>query len=131
MFIINADKSIAGYAFYECTTLNNLVLPSLTEVPVNGCRQLKGLVKGDFHNITTIRANGFYQCTNLETLIIRTNSVCRLYNSTTFTGSKIQNGTGYIYVPSALVESYKADTNWSTFADRFRAIEDYPDICGG
>ena len=37
----------------------------------------------------------------------------------------------YIYVPRALVEDYKVATNWSTFADRIRAIEDYPEICGG
>ena len=39
--------------------------------------------------------------------------------------------TGYIYVPRALVNSYKAATNWSTFASQIRAIEDYPDITGG
>lgn len=37
---------------------------------------------------------------------------------------------GYIYVPAALIDEYKTATNWATFADQFRAIEDYPDICG-
>lgn len=125
-----ALTTIAGYAFYECTSLKKLVLPSLTDVPYNGFRQYKGLIKGDFHKIRNIAQNGFYQCTNLETLIIRTNSVCTLFTGSVFTGSKIQSGTGYIYVPSALVDSYKAATNWSAYADQFRAIEDYPDICG-
>jgi hypothetical protein len=35
---------------------------------------------------------------------------------------------GYIYVPKALIEDYKVATNWSTFADQFRAIEDYPEM---
>lgn len=35
------------------------------------------------------------------------------------------SGTGYIYVPRALVDTYKAATNWSTIADQFRALEDY------
>jgi hypothetical protein len=43
----------------------------------------------------------------------------------------VANGTGYIYVPAALIEDYKAATNWSLYADQFRAIEDYPEITGG
>jgi hypothetical protein len=34
-----------------------------------------------------------------------------------------------IYVPAALVDSYKTATNWSSAADRIYAIEDHPDIC--
>lgn len=37
---------------------------------------------------------------------------------------------GFIYVPRKFVESYKVATNWSAFASQFRAIEDYPEICG-
>ena len=48
-----------------------------------------------------------------------------------FNMSPIASGTGYIYVPAALVDSYKAASNWSTYANQIRAIEDYPDICGG
>ena len=125
-----AVTTIAGYAFYECTTLQNLTLESLTQVPYNGFRQYKGLVKGDFHAITKIGQNGFYQCTSLETLIIRTPTVCELSAGTIFNGSKIFSGTGYIYVPSTLVDNYKTATNWATYADQIRAIEDYPEICG-
>jgi hypothetical protein len=39
--------------------------------------------------------------------------------------TRIEKGTGYIYVPADLVDSYKAATNWSTFAAQFRALEDY------
>lgn len=125
-----ALTTIAGYAFYECTKLTTMVFPLLQEVPYNGCRQFKGLVKADFHALKSIGANAFYQASNLETLIIRTNSLCTLASGTVLTATKIQSGTGYIYVPAALVDTYKAATNWSAFADRFRAIEDYPDICG-
>ena len=41
----------------------------------------------------------------------------------------VESGTGYIYVPQATIEGFKSATNWSTYADQFRAIEDYPDIC--
>lgn len=35
------------------------------------------------------------------------------------------------YVPSTIVDGYKSETNWSTYAAQIRAIEDYPEICGG
>lgn len=126
-----ALKEIGGYAFYENTTLKSMVFPSLLVVPYNGLRQAKGLATADFHVLTEIGANGFYQCTNLETLIIRTSTLCKLASGSTLTASKILSGTGYIYVPSVLVDSYKVATNWSAVANQFRAIEDYPDICGG
>jgi hypothetical protein len=43
----------------------------------------------------------------------------------------IEDGTGYIYVPSALVETYKTASNWVTYAAQIRAIEDYPEITEG
>lgn len=48
-----------------------------------------------------------------------------------FNTTLIAAGTGYIYVPSALVDSYKATTGWADWAEQIRAIEDYPEITGG
>ena len=45
--------------------------------------------------------------------------------------TKLNAGTGYIYVPAAMVDAYKAATNWAKYADQIRAIEDYPAITGG
>jgi hypothetical protein len=91
-----------------------------------GCSQLTGL---DFANITSIGANAFNGCTALNTLVLRGDTVCTLAATNAFTGTQIAAGTGYVYVPVVLVDSYKAATNWSSY--QFRAIEDYPDICGG
>lgn len=70
--------------------------------------------------------------TGLITLIIRTNSVCvQDPTSSPLHNTPIsKNNGGYIYVPSALVEEYKASTYWRNFSPLIRAIEDYPDICG-
>jgi hypothetical protein len=54
-----------------------------------------------------------------------------LVNKKVFLNTPIESGTGYIYVPSVLIDYYRADTNWATFESQFRAIEDYPKICGG
>lgn len=126
-----ALRTIEGYAFYECTKLATVNFPELTAIPYNGMRQFKGLVKADFSALTSIGSNGFYQCTSLNTLIIRTNRVCTLASGSVLSASPILNGTGYIYVPAALKDQYAQSTNWSALADQIRAIEDYPSITGG
>jgi hypothetical protein len=42
-----------------------------------------------------------------------------------FNPSPLYLGKGYIYIPSALIENYKGATDWSNYADQFRALEDY------
>lgn len=66
----------------------------------------------------------------LTAVILQSNSLCTAQNSNMFDSTPIASGTGYIYVPAALLEQYKVATNWVIYADQFRAIEDYPDICG-
>jgi hypothetical protein len=61
----------------------------------------------------------------LTTVILRSESLCTLENVSAFNGTPIASGTGCIYVPAALVNSYKTATNWSSFASKFRALEDY------
>ena len=77
-----------------------------------------------------IQHSTFYGNKKLVTLIIRTQAVAKLNATSAFRDTLIASGTGYVYVPSALVDSYKAATNWSTYANQIRAIEDYPDITG-
>lgn len=119
-----ALATIAGYAFYECQ-LAYLTLPSLTEIPYNGFRQYKGLVTADLPALKKIGSNGLYQCTNLTSLILRSSTLCTIASGSVLTGSKIINGTGYIYVPSSLLSQYQSATNWSAYAAQFRALEDY------
>ena len=83
------------------------------------------------HKVDTINTNAFLGASKFETLIIRTDIVPTLSGTNAFSSTKIEKKTGYIYVPSALIEEYRTATNWSSFASQFRAIEDYPDICGG
>lgn len=67
-------------------------------------------------------------CQNFDTFIIRkTGSIATLTAapSTNFGTCKLTQGNGYVYVPSALIDEYKAASNWSTIASQFRALEDY------
>lgn len=126
-----ALATISAYSFYNCTTLENVNFPCLTEIPMNGFREYGGVVRADFSALEKIGSNGFYKCVKLETLIIRTDSVCTVASGTVWTGTPILAGTGFIYVPKNLIDQYAAATNWAALAAQFRAIEDYPEICGG
>lgn len=117
-------------SFYGCSQLEEASFPAMELVEnsvFNLCTSLRKLDLG----VTATLWGAFQNCTALETLILRkTDSICKLKVANCFNTTPIKTGTGYIYVPSALVNSYKAATNWSTYADKIRAIEDYPDICG-
>lgn len=64
----------------------------------------------------------------LYNLVIRTESVCTLSlaPATAFgTDSPLVLGTGYVYVPDSLVDSYKEATNWSVIADQIKPLSEY------
>ena len=108
-FLDNLATSIGKSAFYSCSALTSVSLPVAT----------------------SIGNSAFYSCSKLEALILENaDAVCQLSSIYALRDTLIASGTGYIYVPSALVDTYKAATNWSTYANQIRAIEDYPEICG-
>ena len=137
-------ESLGTYAFNQCTKLKSIVLPSLTSSLTNAFRDTQYIETIDLGaNFASIPANMFYGCRGLKALILRSQTMVTLANTSAFTtcyrilGTKNAgfnpNGEilGFIYVPAALIEEYKAATNWSTFEVNFRAIEDYPEITGG
>ena len=114
------------------TALETVTFPKVAFVAGQAMESCSALTYVDLPICKSIDAKGFNKCSSLETLILRkSDAICTLANVSAFTGTKIASGEGYIYVPSARIESYKTATNWSTFAAQFRAIEDYPEICGG
>lgn len=123
--------SIESYAFNKCVSLKNIELPQVINIGYYSLGECNKLEKIELPYATSILGYAFYRCSQLQSVIIATNKVCQLADISTFNYTPIKNGTGYIYVPKALVEEYKAATNWSTFAAQIRAIEDYPDITGG
>lgn len=116
--------SIGTSAFYNCVALTSIRFPMVMVVYGSAFYDCSALTRADFSALTGIGANAFRGCANLTAMILRGNSVCELWSSSAFTGSGIANRTGYIYVPAALVDSYKAATNWASFADQIRALED-------
>lgn len=122
--------SVGDNAFYYCKNLTTVDIPNATSVGQYGFDSCTNLTTVDFPNVTKLDYGCFRNCSNLNTLILRSETMCTL-SSAVLDDSQIKKGTGYIYVPKDLVETYKSDSKWSTYANQIRAIEDYPDVCGG
>lgn len=130
----NLSGTLQTYSFQNGYKLKTVNIPKITAITTSAFQNCEELERLELGNIGSISGtNVFNGCAKLTALIIRrtATSVTTLGNVNTFTGTPIASGTGYIYVPATLVDSYKAATNWSSFAAQIRAIEDYPEICGG
>lgn len=123
----NLTASIRPHAFRACTALTNVNFPSVTSVAMGAFWNCTALTKADFASCVSLANNAFYGCSALSAVILRNIEAVSTITGTPFANSAIASGTGYIYVPSALVETYK--TNWATYATQIRAIEDYPEVC--
>lgn len=115
-----------SYAFSSMTACETITAPKLVTVGANCFRGASGskLQKVDFGAVETLGNNAFYSNSSLDTLIIRTNKVCTLGNTTALSMSKIEKQTGYIYVPDDLVDDYKSATNWSAFASQIKPLSE-------
>lgn len=129
----SAAISIGSSAFNGCTALESINLPAATKIGTSfvNCTNLRSV---DLPNAIALGdasySDGtFENCAALTALILRsTDQVCDVETKTkddVVKNTPIESGTGYIYVPSALLDSYKTATNWSTYANQFRALEDY------
>lgn len=123
--------TIGQHGFRGNKVMTEAVFPKVTSLGGYAFRENTALTKVDFGQSPTISTYTFYGCTALDTLILRGDTVASLSGTNALTSTPIANGTGYVYVPASLVNSYKAASGWSNYAAQFRAIEDYPEITGG
>lgn len=113
----------------EVKGLENWKTPKLTNISYmfNTCSKIKKVDFSSFDstNITS-STETFNNCSNLVALIINNPNVFNMPNVNMLAGNPIKYGTGYIYVPDDLVETYKSATNWSTYADQIKGISELP-----
>ena len=111
-------KQVSDNAFNGCSNLAILVLPGLNANMGNSalCSMVK-LTHADLGPETTsITASCFSGDTILANIILRKASVVPLNNVSAFNNTPFKSGGtgGTIYVPSALINSYKTASNWDT-----------------
>ena len=142
--LLNANwlntKTLGQGAFDFCKSLTSINFPQVEIIRNATFLNCYNLRKADLGSCKEfIGMYHFTGCSKLTALILRSNTVCSVsypvnknnQGSLFDTPITAADGEGYVYVPRALVDQYKSATNWTVIADRFRAIEDYPDITGG
>lgn len=116
--------STLGY----CVNLTELVLPECKSIGNSSFTNCTNLEFVDLPKCTSIANYGLRNNAKLGTLILRSETMCTLSNYA-LNSTKIFNGTGYVYVPRALIASYQTAMNWKKVYDKnanaFRALEDY------
>lgn len=127
----------AGTMCQNCIALTDIYLPLMSTAGNNAFQGIAATVL-DFPSVNFVYANFVKSAPNLVVFILRNRKrVAPLSSINAFEGTPIATGAGYVYVPKTLddgtdgVAAYQTATNWSTYADQIRAIEDYPEITGG
>lgn len=122
-----ADDSltfVGYYAFLSCGALTKLNLPAATMLEQSAFESCGKLQYIELASIATMGQWAFSGC-GIKSLVLRVEGKCPSVANLTLLNTPIASGTGFIYVPRAMVDSYKAATNWSVYAAQFRALEDY------
>jgi hypothetical protein len=135
--LVIGNVGTIGYRFLQdCTNLIRFKMGNCTSLNMGGStngysfQNVNNLKIADFGDVVFSggHATGgtFKNATNFKALVLRkTDGVCTLGSANAFLWLK-NNVTGwYIYVPDALVDTYKGASNWSTFADYFKPLSEY------
>lgn len=134
----------SGYTFSTCRSLESIDLPSLrlldygvfkscsalTTVSIPICGLVSGSAFDNCRNLSTItlpscsviKEQFNFRSTILNQITLGYSGLCTLNSTDAFTNTPIASGTGSIYVPSSLVDTYKSATNWSAFSSQIFPI---------
>ena len=113
----NEIEVIGNNAFESCSKLTSVSLPAVTSIGDDAFYNCSALTSVSLPAATSIGGSAFESCSALTTLYIgiESDTVCTLSST-----NAIPSSVTDIYVPDALVESYKTATNWSSFANKIK-----------
>lgn len=139
--------NVGNQAFYDCTNLTSvdlpkvtsigesafdrcgftsIDLPSATEIGESAFESCYKILVVDLGKVKTIGRYAFKRCLKLTTLVIRqSNSVATLGTSSFYVDWPNKSALTAIYVPDALVSSYKSDDDWSSYASMIKPLSEY------
>lgn len=118
--------------FYNCRLLEQLNLSNFDTSKVTNMSSMfqrcENLIELDISNFDTTNVTNnaymFQYCEKLVKLVINNQNVFKMTNSNMFNNTPIASGTGYVYVPDNMVETYKSATNWSVYAEQIKSISE-------
>ena len=117
--------SVGAGTFSYLTTCSEYSLPKLTYIAASTFYSNWALSAITLPAATTISSYAFRYCSKLMSLYLTGSSIPTL-NAAAFSNMpmsvSVGNVYGSIYVPSSMLTSYKAATNWSTYKNRIVAI---------
>lgn len=108
--------------FGGCTSLQNVSLPSVENFNdwcFSSCTALEELTLP----MAEIFTRYVFRSSGLKKLVLPKNVVAKVA-ADTFLDTPIAQGTGYVYVPDDLLDSYKSATNWSAIGDQIKPISE-------
>lgn len=115
--------SLPNSCFYQATSLKSLNLPKCTSLGTTCIRSCTSLETADMGVLKYIPAWTFTDCSVLTKLILRrTDAICSLAKTNALDNTPIAKGTGYVYVDDNLIETYKTNSTWSTYASQIVGI---------
>lgn len=116
---------LGTHTIYNCPKVTDISLPSLESVGYGSIRACAALTTLVLPMVNHIGDWAFHNDSSLVAVVLERDAVCVLTQTNAFTGTPIAKGTGYVYVPDNLVDSYKSATNWSTYADQIKPLSEY------
>lgn len=129
-------KSIGYNSCNGCSKLETVYLPECEYIDYSGFSGCYVLEEIDLPCVTEMGSYAFRYGYSLKAVILRKPVVCtigsspfmncyHLYGTTDSTYNPDGLADGYIYVPNAVVDSYKSHAVWGVLANQIRALEDY------
>lgn len=122
--------------FSNCTNLKSIDVSSFNTSVVNrmdgmflGCTNLESIDISSFNTTsrlnTSLGTSGmFTNCSKLKKIIINNPNLFIMTGTDMLRNTPIASGTGYVYVPDNMVETYKTAKNWSTYANQIKGISE-------
>ncbi len=121
--------SIGSYAFNKCHSLTNISIPSdvtsIGNYAFNQCYSLTNITIPS--GVTSIGDYAFNQCYSLKKVLIEGDTVKTLADSNAF--GNIPKSTMF-FVKDELVEDYKDETNWTTYAAQIMPMSEEANYYG-